>query len=277
MKRIIIIVLLLQSSLSLYSQNCTKLGTFIGTFNASAFTYLDTETPQIVRTILKDNNISFIANDNNALISFVSFLDSLQSRNIETVLTIRFPRQDSLGVMEDRIIFQQSELDSVMFDIETVLSVSNGKIQYLQVLNEPYGVGRYKYTIDSLAQISSQHIAEQTVLTWMDTITSRFKMMIDSQGYNLKLLTPSVQVKGLRAVQNNVTNVWTYKVTQKIFELANNYCNIINFHWYPDSIQEMHDLMTIVDTASILQLNPNIKKSCTEWSQAHEIKNIISP
>jgi hypothetical protein len=129
--------------------------------------------------------------------------------------------------------------------------------------------------LDSLAGISSQYIAQQTVLAWMDTITHRFSDLVDT--CSIQLLSPSVQVKGLEAVKNNSSSAWTYKVTLKIFQLAETYCDVLNFHWYPDTYEQMQYLLEFVDTAAVLNIDPHIKMSCTEWSQAHEIKLFFNP
>ena len=253
---------------------CTKIGTFIGTFNSSFLSYVDAEDPQILRAMLSDKNVSFIVNNPTALNDFDSFLDSLSNRNIEIVLTIRFEYSDSLK-KEDRIITDSVELDSTMSNIQILLNAANNRITYLQVLNETFGIGRYNTTIDSLTNIYNQNLAEGMVLSWMDTITNRFKDVITSNNYSIDLLSPSIQAKGLEAIKNNQTTAWTYKLTMKIFEVTNLYCDALNFHWYPESYISMQELVEFVDTSSMLQISPTIYKTCTEWSQAHEVRNIL--
>ena len=46
-------------------------------------------------------------------------------------------------------------------------------------------------------------------------------------------------------------------------------------HWYPESYISMQELVEFVDTSSLLQISPTIYKTCTEWSQAHEVTNIL--
>lgn len=251
----------------------TKPGTFIGTFKPSFFTYIDQEQPQVLRTILKDNEVSLIANNPQTREEFLSFVNELDARNIEVVVTIRF--QHKQVNEEDRVIYSQEELNQFMDDLSVFLSTANSKVDYIQALNEPFGIGRYNSTLDSLAAIHSLEAAEQMVLAWMDTVVHRFKKLIDNENDHVQLLTPSVQAKGLEAVGNNQSHLWTYKVTEKIFEIGNRYCDGINFHWYPESYASMVELMAVAETSEILQTNPTIYKTCTEWSQAHEVRDIL--
>lgn len=254
---------------------CTKIGTFIGTFNQSFLSYVDAENPQVLRAMLSEKQVSYLVNNSTALNDFDAFLDSLSNRNIELILTIRFVYSVSLH-KEDRIITDSVELDSIMNNIQNLLNVANNRIPYLQVLNETFGVGKYNTTIDSLTFLYGNSIAaEDTVLSWIDTIASRFRNLIISNNYSIDLLSPSVQSKGIEAVKNNQTSAWTYKLTTKIFEVTNLYCDALNFHWYPESYTAMQELVEFVDTSSVLQISPTIDKTCTEWSQAHEVRNIL--
>ncbi|MBI2258574.1 MAG: T9SS type A sorting domain-containing protein [Flavobacteriia bacterium] len=253
---------------------CTKIGTYIGSFNSTFLTFVDLENPQVLRAIVSDKQISFILNNPIALNDFNAFLDSIKKRNIEFVLTIRFEYSDSLN-KEDRIITNSDELDFVISNIQELLNISDNRITYLQVLNETFGVGSYTATIDSLTNIYSQLTAENMVLSWIDTISKRFKYLINSNNYSIELLSPSIQSKGLESVKNNQTSSWTYKLTLKIFEVTNLYCDALNFHWYPENYNTMYDLVLFSDTSSLLQINAPIYKTCTEWSQAHEVRNIL--
>lgn len=273
-KKIIFPIIFLADILTGHAQQCTQIGTYIGTFQPSFLSYIDAENPQVVRTILDDNQISFIVNNPAALNNFDSFLDSLVARNINAILTIRF-KHSIVNHKEDRIITDPLALDSTINNIKDLLDVADGRINYLQILNEPFGIGRYNTTIDSLTIVYNQNTAEQMVLAWMDTITARVRTLINNQNYPLDLISASVQSKGLEAVKNNQSLLWTYKVTLKIFEIADNYCDGLNFHWYPESFSLMTELIDYVDSASILQIDSNIFKTCTEWSQAHEIRDIL--
>lgn len=260
-----------------YSQECTKLGTYIGTFHPSFMPYIDAEDPKILRTILWDNHISNIASNTTAMNNLLSFMDTLENREIEAIMTIRFPYSDSLN-KDDRIIYDSTELNNFISDLEYVLNAVDGKLDYLQVLNENLGNGRYTITIDSLMNNAglSQNQAHEMVLNWMDTISYRFRKIIDYHDLNVSLLSPSVLPLGIQSVIDNEINSWAYKVTVKVHQLANQYCDLLNYHWYPTSLEKMQELMSFSDTSSVLHVNQNVGRSCTEWSQAHEVRDILS-
>ncbi|MBD3638261.1 MAG: T9SS type A sorting domain-containing protein [Crocinitomicaceae bacterium] len=259
-------------STSFSQQTCTKLGTFVGTYSPAFIYYLDAEQPQVARTMLSDASIELIANSQPSMDNFIAFLDTLEARGIDAVVSIRFKYSDSL-FKEDRIITDSTELANTLSNIETVLVAADGKLDYVQVLNETFGVGKYNQTIDSLALLIGQTAAEQEVLDWIDTIAYSFRNIIDSNNLSVELLSPSVQMKGLDAVKNNLSGVWTYKLTMKNFEVANAYCDHLNFHWYPEALVEMQDLIVFSDTTSLI--DPGLGRTCTEWSQGHEIRAVL--
>lgn len=272
--RLLFLILVATLCIPSFGQQCTKLGTFIGSFQPSFLQYIEAENPQVERTIINDRQLSLMANNPSSLSYFLQFLDTLKSKNVETVMSIRFVYSDSLQD-EDRIITDQYILDSVMTDIGLVISAAGSRLDYVQILNETFGVGKYNTTLDSLTSLYGTASAEQTILNWIDTICFRMRNLIDSGIPSMKLLSPSVQVKGLESLMQGQSNVWTSKLTLRIYEVASLYCDILNFHWYPESFQQMQVLMEFSDTSQALQMASNMEFSCTEWSQAHEIRNVL--
>ena len=254
------------------AQDCTKLGLFAGSFsNPELLELIKKEDPEIIRAFLNDDAISLIADQTETRQFFMDYLDTLKNLDIEVIVTIRFPYECNDGTecnpTQDRIISDTEELNSFMTDARLFLEAAKGKLDYLQVLNEPLGAGRY----DSV----KAGFGDQAVRAWFDTIFSRFYNLRNEIAPEIELISPSVLVNGIQDVKNGKTELFSYNITIKTFEIANTFCDGISYHWYPETFQQMESLMNYLDTTTMLSLEKDVYEVCTEWSQGHEIRALF--
>lgn len=273
-KNILLFILLLVYHFHVISQECTQLGLFAGSFNnPELLELIEQEEPHVIRTFLNDNAIHLMANDPSTMQKFLDNLNHFNQMGMEVVVTIRFPYVCFDGTecdpTQDRIITDPEELNEFLEEAVVFLDSANGKLPYLQVLNEPLGAGGY----DSI--IAFYH-DENVPLQWMDTISRRFRELRDKYAPEIDLISPSVLINGLKNVSTGQTQFFGYKATIKTHEIANNYADALSYHWYPESFEDMEAMIQFADTSSLLALEEGKYRVCTEWSQGHEIKAIFA-
>lgn len=256
------------------SQECTRLGLFAGSFNnPELLDLIEFEEPEVIRTFLNDNAIHLMATNPSTMQKFLDNLEVFNQMGIEVVATIRFPYICFDGTecdpTQDRIIADPKELNDFLEDARIFLDSANGKLPYLQVLNEPLGAGGY----DSIIAFYND---DNVPLQWMDTISKRFMELRDEFAPEIDLISPSVLINGLKNVSTGQTQFFGYKATIKTHEIANNYADALSYHWYPESFEDMQAMILFADTSSLLALQEGKYRVCTEWSQGHEIKAIFA-
>ena len=146
---------------------------------------------------------------------------------MDVVVSIRFPHvcndRSKCNPTQDRIITDTKELNEFMSDARKFLVAANGRLTYLQILNEPLGAGRY----DSVRAVYD----DQAVHHWFDTIFTRFYNLRNEVAHEIELLSPLVLVNGIQDVKNGETKLFSYNITLKTFETANTFCDGISYHW----------------------------------------------
>ncbi|MFW5659413.1 MAG: T9SS type A sorting domain-containing protein [Bacteroidota bacterium] len=254
------------------TDECTKLGLFAGAFsNPDLLDMLEDENAQITRAFFNENAIHLLAADTQQRAFLVSTLQDLHSRGIESVITLRFPYICADGTdcdpTQDRILTDPDTLQRYLDDLRIVLQAAKDDLDYLQVLNEPLGAGSYDSMFVSLPQSAA--------IAWFDTIVGRVKAVRDDVAPNIELISPSVVINGLKSIATGAGD-FSEDITRKTFEVANQYCDGISYHWYPSQYSDMVDMLTFLDTTNTITLRPDLYEVSTEWSQGHEFREIMA-
>ncbi len=245
MKYLYTIIIILQSSMLLFSQTPILLGTH-GSNSPKILKNLDA---QITRYGFKDNQIrNAIESGNTDAFDKARILDSL---NIKQVVFLLWPDATTTNEHDERVPTGADSIEVFLY-LDMFIDKIGPYIDYIQISQEPLGLTKYDYT----------KYSRQEVLNWWKAVALfiRNKQMLNPNKLgHLKIITGGIN--GIHKAVNNPNTVFAQSV-DSIISFGENYCDAIDLHLHITAISMGISIIEYIINRTDHPL------TCTEWSQA---------